>query len=191
MARFSRFTHDYAPTSINTHLASQLGATPPVQNDVVFVQPMGGLKTKIEMPYLMNLMNQGKIAINKAELVLKVDNTDISYQLDTFATPEKLVLLGINDDNTIYTLPDANESDSYLGGTYDATNKEYKFNIARYVQQVMSGKKSNNGLYLQVKDGSIIIGAGTVIANRVILGGGGNGAGTNKMKLNISYTKLQ
>jgi hypothetical protein len=191
VARFSRFTHDYSPTAVNMLLASQLGATPQVQNDVVFVQPMGGLKAKIEMPYLMNLMNEGKIAINKAELVLKVDNTDISYQLDTFAAPARLVLLGINDDNTIYTLPDANEGDSYLGGTYDATNKEYKFNIARYIQQVMSGQKSNNGMYLQVRDGSVIIGAGTVIANRVILGGGGNGAGTNKMKLNISYTKLQ
>lgn len=191
VARFSRCTHDYSPSNINLKLSEQLGSTPPAQNDVVFVQPMGGLKTKIEMPYLMNLLNQGKIAINKAELVLKVDNTDLSYQLDTFATPKNLVLLGINDDGTTYVLPDANEGDSYLGGEYDATNKEYKFNIARYIQQVMSGQKSNNGLYLQARDGSIIIGAGAIIANRVILGGGGNGAGTNKMKLNISYTKLQ
>lgn len=191
VARFSRCTHDYSPSNINLKLSEQLGTTPPAQNDVVFVQPMGGLKTKIEMPYLMNLLNQGKIGINKAELVLKVNNTDLSYQLDTFAAPARLVLLGINDDGTTYVLPDANEGDSYLGGTYDATNKEYKFNIARYIQQVMSGQKSNNGLYLQARDGSIIIGAGSIIANRVILGGGANGAGTNKMKLNISYTKLQ
>lgn len=190
VARFSHLTHDYTPTSINSNLAAQLGTTPPAQNDVVFVQPMAGLKTKIEMPYLKNLLNQGKIAINKAELVLKIDTNPI-YELDTFAVPDRLVLLGINDDGTMYALPDANEGDSYLGGGYNATTKEYKFNIARYVQQVMLGQKNNNGLYLQVRDGSVVILAGTIVANRLVLGGGGTGAGTNKMKLNISYTKLQ
>lgn len=178
VARFSHFQHDRS-TAIND-LKTQLDGTSPAQNSTVYVQSMAGVKTKIEMPYLMNWLNQGKISINKAELVIKVD-VNQTYMLDTFAAPVKLVLFGINDDGTNYVLPDANEGDSYLGGGYNATTHEYRFNIGRYVQQVLTGKKNNNGLYLLAANGAIN-------ANRVVLGGG---TGSNAMKLNISYTKLE
>lgn len=180
VARFSHFEHDYSTSFIHPDLAAQLGSSPPAQNSTVFVQSMAGVKTKIEMPYLMNWLNQGKISINKAELVIKADDSS-AYMLDTFAAPAKLIVFGINDDGTNYVLPDANEGDSYLGGGYNATTREYRFNIARYVQQVLAGKKNNNGLYLLAANGAIN-------ANRVVLGGG---TGPNAMKLNISYTKLE
>jgi hypothetical protein len=79
-------------------------------------------------------------------------------------------------------LPDANEGDSYLGGSYNSTTQEYRFNIARYIQQVLTGEKNNNGLYL-------LAGNGSINANRVVLGGAGSS--TLPMKLNITYTKLE
>jgi hypothetical protein len=183
VARFSNFTHDYS-AGIDANLAAQLSTSPPppVQNDVVFIQSMAGVKTSIELPYLVNLVNAGAIAINKAELVIKVDQTAI-YQLDTFAAPTKLVLFGINDDGTNYVLPDANEGDNYFGGTYNSTTHEYRFNIARYIQQVLTGKIKNNGLHL-------LAGSGAINANRVVIGGGGSSS-LYRMKLNIGYTKLQ
>lgn len=183
VARFSHFTHDYS-TGIDASLAAQLSTNPPppAQNDVVFIQSMAGLKTTIELPYLMNWINAGDIAINKAELVIKVDVTS-TYMLDTFAAPTKLVLFGINDDGSNYVLPDANEGDNYFGGTYNSTTHEYRFNIARYIQQVLAGKRKNNGLHL-------LAGSGAINANRVVIGGGGSGS-LYRMKLNIGYTKLQ
>ncbi|MES2395113.1 MAG: hypothetical protein V4549_03885, partial [Bacteroidota bacterium] len=127
-------------------------------------------------------VNAGAIAINKAELVIKVDVTS-TYMLDTFAAPTKLVLFGINDDGTNYVLPDANEGDNYFGGTYNSTTHEYRFNIARYIQQVLTGKIKNNGLHL-------LAGSGAINANRVVIGGGGSSS-LYRMKLNIGYTKLQ
>lgn len=183
VARFSHFTHDYS-AGIDANLATQLTLSPPppAQNDVVFIQSMAGVKTTIELPYLMNWVNSGAIAINKAELVIKVDPT-ATYQLDTFAAPTKLVLFGINDDGTNYVLPDANEGDNYFGGTYNSTTHEYRFNIARYIQQVLTGKRKNNGLHL-------LAGSGAINANRVVIGGGGS-TSLYRMKLNIGYTKLQ
>lgn len=185
VARFSFFTHDYS-TGIDANLAAQLSTTPPppAQNDVVFIQAMAGVKTTIELPYLMNWINAGAIAINKAELVIKADLTpNATYLLDTFAAPTKLVLFGINDDGTNYVLPDANEGDNYFGGTYNSTTHEYRFNIARYIQQVLTGKRKNNGLHL-------LAGSGAINANRVVIGGGGSSS-LYRMKLNIGYTKLQ
>ena len=185
VARFSHFTHDYS-TGIDADLAAQLSTSPlpPAQNDVVFIQSMAGVKTSIELPYIMNLIQSGGIAINKAELVIKADLTpNATYLLDTFAAPAKLVLFGINDDGTNYVLPDANEGDNYFGGSYNSTTHEYRFNIARYIQQVLTGKRKNNGLHL-------LAGSGAINANRVVIGGGGSGS-LYRMKLNIGYTKLQ
>ncbi len=183
VARFSHFTHDYVP-GIDANLDAQLSTSPPppAQNEVVFIQSMAGVKTTIELPYLMNWVNAGDIAINKAELVIKVDPTS-TYMLDTFAAPVKLVLFGINDDGSNYVLPDANEGDNYFGGTYNSTTHEYRFNIARYIQQVLTGKRKNNGLHL-------LAGSGAINANRVVIGGGAS-TSAYRMKLNIGYTKLQ
>ena len=179
VARFSHFSHDYS--AVDANLAAQLSTNPPQQNDVVFIQAMAGVKTKIELPYIMNWVKSGPIAVNKAELVIKVDLSS-AYQLDTFAAPAQLVLFGINDDGTEYVLPDYSEGSIYFGGIYNSTTHEYRFNIARYIQQVLTGKRNNNGLHLLASSGSLN-------ANRVVIGGGGAGS-LYRMKLNIAYTKL-
>lgn len=181
VARFSRFTHDYS-TAIDDSLAAQLSATPPVQNDVVFIQSMAGVKTSIQLPYILNWAKQSSVAVNKAELVIKV-NTGASYQLDTFAAPPKLVLFGVNADGTNFVLPDAAEGDNYFGGSYNSSTHEYHFNIARYIQQVLTGKRENGGLQL-------LAASGAINANRVVIGGGGS-ISPYRMKLNIGYTKLK
>lgn len=181
VARFSHFDHSYT-TGIAAELTAQLGSTPPAQNDVVFVQAMGGVKTKILFPYILDWIKAGPIAVNRAELVIKADRSS-AYQPDTFAAPGRLVLFGIRDDGTNYELTDIAEGDNYYGGKYNATTHEYRFNIARYVQEVLTGKLKNNGL-------DLIISAGAVNGSRIVLGGGGS-TSAYQMKLNIAYTNLK
>ncbi len=180
VARFSHFSHDYS--TIDANLASQLSVTAPQQNDAAFIQSLAGVKTKIEFPYIMNWVKSGATAVNKAELVVKID-MGATYQLDTFAAPAQLVLFGINDDGTDYVLPDYAEGSIYFGGVYNSTSHEYRFNIARYIQQVLTGKKSNTGLHLLASNGALS-------ANRVVIGGGKKSS-PYQMKLNIAYTKLK
>ena len=178
VSRFNRFKHNRTNASIDLQNQINIGSS---QNQTVYIQSLSGVKTKLMFPYLLQQNASGPIAINKAELILKLDQ-DATYQLDTFAAPAKLLLFGIADDGTNVVIPDLNEGDSYFGGTYNEATKEYRFNIARYIQQVLTGNRKNTGLY-------IIASNGAVNANRVVIGGGQTG-GNYQMKLNITSTKL-
>jgi hypothetical protein len=178
VARFNKFAHNRS-TAAND-LQNQLNNNT-LQNQTVYVQSLAGVKTKLLFPYLLEQKYKGPIGINKAELVMKID-TSANYQLDTFAAPAKIILFAIAEDGSNVLIPDLNEGDNYFGGAYNATTKEYRFNIARYIQQVLTGKRANTGLY-------IIASNGAVNANRVVLGGGAP-AGNYQMKLNITSTKL-
>lgn len=181
VARFNHFDHDYSASGVNSLLDGQINTTPPAQNATVFVQGMAGVRTKITFPYLMNWVSGGLIGVNKAELLINVDTSLATYNIDTFAAPTAFVLFGINDDGTTYVIPDAFEGGTYYGGSLNSTTVQYKFNIARYIQQVLDGKRNNNGLYLIASNGA-------VNANRVVIAGATST--TRPMKLNITYTKL-
>lgn len=184
-SHFMHFSHNYKQ-SANMDLQKQLYGNS-IQNDVVYVQSMSGVKTKIKIPNLVSWGKKDFIAINRAELVIKSINT----KKDTFALNPSLVLLGVNDSGTgWYVLQDQLEGTSYFGGILDTTDYTYHFTITRHLQQVLSDKKANNGLFLSSTTSS-------TTAYRVALGGGtptlnGGGIPNNyQMKLNITYTKLK
>lgn len=181
VGRFNHFEHDYSAGAIDPLLSAQINATPATNNPTVFVQGMAGVKTKIEFPHLLNWIDNGLIGVNKAELVISVDTSVATYLLDTFASPAAFILYGINDDGTNYAIPDAFEGSSYFGGTYNSGTVQYRFNIARYIQQILDGDRNNNGLYLLTSNGANL-------ANRAVIAGANSA--TRPMKLNITYTKL-
>ena len=180
VARFNHFEHDYAGAS--SDLTTQFSTPSQTQNNTVYVQSMAGAKTKIEFPHLMNWLKNGMIGVNKAELVISVDTTVSTYMIDTFAAPAALILFGINDDGTTYAIPDAFEGATYFGGTLNSGTVQYRFNIARYIQQVLDGDRNNNGLYILASNGA-------VYGNRAVISGG-QSTSARPMKLNITYTKL-
>lgn len=169
-ARINLFKHDYsfAPT-INAQLTdSTLGQSS------IYVQAMSGLKSKIKLPFLDSLSVLGPIAINKAEIIFKVEPFDAKF------VPNPQLVLYKDSLGLKYT-PDVSQNSNfdgnYYGGVYDETNKQYRFNIARYVQLVIDRKIKDNGLYVSTfSDG--------ISANRVQLQGGKN------IQFNLTYTKL-
>ena len=190
VARFMKFNHDFSkaiPDVQNQVLQTQ----PPLTNDVCYAQGAAGLKTKIKIPNLVSWGKKDFIGINRAELIV----TAISSIKDTFAIPGSMVLYGIGNDGTSsYFLPDAYDGTDYFGGSVKVDSTvtpnitTYKFTITRYIQQVISGRLLNNGLHLVVSNGSsnpyrIVFGGGTP----TLTGGGDN---KYKMKLNVTYTKL-
>lgn len=173
-ARFTHFEHDYSGA---TNVLSQLNSSPSSQEATVYVQAMAGVRTMVTLPGLKDMFGGKKVAINKAELVIPID----PLQVDSPFTQVNKMVVTIADSIPL-TIPDYNEGATYFGGDYDADNKEYRLNIARYVQQVIDGKRELKPLYLFPKDRAIV-------AQRVVLKGGSK-ANSVRMKLKIAYTPL-
>ncbi|EOR94737.1 : hypothetical protein [Arcticibacter svalbardensis MN12-7] len=173
--------HDYTGTPVKTQLDY-----PSQSFSTVYTQPMGGLRTKITMPSLEQIRALGKIAINKAELVIYVENQSETSIIENFP---RLAL---------YTTDIAGQRQvvdqvSYLGVPYDKTNKRYIFNVSTYVQRLINGKSDQYNTYLAPLDEKFLstttanISPVLSTAGRTALAGENNS--DMKIKLNIYYTR--
>ena len=176
---FTQIKHNHS--NADADFVSQKNNTSFSQNQIVYLQPAGA-SVKVTMPYLSQLLDSGQITINKAELAIKA-NTSPTYNTSVFTAPEKLKLLGINDDGSTYSIPDEFEGEYYYDGNYNFTSGAYTFHIARYIQRVLTGKLKNNGLLLQPINEIIR-------PERTVLGGGGPLDNVYKMGLKITYTRM-
>jgi len=170
--KFNRFDHNYAGTDVEKHLNNTID----LDSTLTYVQSIGGVKTKIEIPNIKDLAKIENIIINKAEIVFPLeDNSNATLQ-----AIQTLALTGINESGDAVFLIDNFEGIDYFGGTLDAENKTYSFNIARHIQQLINNPEEDYGLYL-IATGS------AVSANRSILKSAKHP--TSKIKLNITYSK--
>jgi hypothetical protein len=175
-ARYNYFDHYYS--SADVLFKNQINGDTTLGNDFLYLQAMAGTKIKFKFPDITSLNSLGRIAVNKAELVMKVDETNI----DTYPPPANLTLVLINTDGSLSFLPDYNYGSAYFGGIYNSTNKEYRFNIGKYIQDVLQrGYINDNGLFLVVSGASIY-------ANRAVILG--NNSAENNFRLEITYTKI-
>ncbi len=171
-AYFNLFSHDYTGTTFENDI-NQDTAT-----DNVYIQSMGGVKAKIDLDELLTWKDSGSIAINKAELVLNVN--DINSDMQLFAPPNRL-LLEIVDDNDGFDGPiDYYMDNTYFNGYYDETTNSYTFNISQHVQKIITGEETNTSLYIFPENNK-------VSAERTVISNDGN----NRIKLNITYTKFK
>jgi hypothetical protein len=169
--KFNHFEHNYS----NTEIEKQLNGLSH-DSTLTYVQSMGGVKTKLLIPNLKNLSAEGKIIINKAEIIFNVSDFG-----SDFAAIPTLALTGISATGQSTFLVDFFEGSDYFGGEYNKTTKTYTFNIARHVQDLINNNKTDYGMYL-IATGS------SVSANRSVINSFKHPS--NKIKLNITYSKF-
>lgn len=169
--KFNHFEHNYT----NTEIGKQLNGLSH-DSTLTYVQAMGGIKTKLLIPNLKNLSTDGKIIINKAELVFNL--SDFGSNL---AAINKLALLGITAEGQATFLIDYFEGADYFGGKYDETNRTYTFNITRHLQDLVNSDKIDYGMYLVATSSSIT-------ANRSVINSFKHPS--KNIKLNITYSKF-
>lgn len=138
--KFVHFKHDYSGTPI----AAKLGQ--PI-NDLLYLQPMAGLRVKVDIPYIANLEN---IAVNEADLVLVVENQDDPNAM-LLDPAEQLVLTRSIGDTTfaftsdvLYSLgPTLTGGFSAFGGTPESyasngvSTYRYKLALSQYLQDLV------------------------------------------------------
>lgn len=190
--------HDYTGTAVATQIAN-----PTIQYPTTYLQPLAGLKNKITLPYLDKLTaNLGKIAVNKAELVIDLSaGSDIipygaasRLALYRYDIAEKRQNLPDNNTGTQTTTGDKRAvGQAIFGGYFNPLTRQYVFVVTSYIQDLLDGKTKDYGTFLAPTPNtefslspSIGTGARSVIGsfkkNPV--------SGDNVMKLNIYYTKI-
>jgi len=191
--------HDYTGTAVKTQLDN-----PATQYSVTYLQAVAGLKTKISFPNLKNFTSvYGKAVINKAELVVDLSTGTYGYP---FNAPQRLSLYrwdiaqqpvnvpdhdqsGTTSSGSTYTGDSRALTDGVFGGYYDALKNRYVFNVTSYVQDLIDSKKVDYGTFLAPTSLSEFeISPSASSAARAVIGTFGNT--TNRLKLNIYYTKI-
>ena len=151
--RFNHIVHDYTKGAIQNlfdQVTTSSEALATVNgNSNVYLNSFGGTRIKLDLPYLKNFTDSQNVSISRAELIIKLDDVVSPYSL-SYGYPANLALIARRADGTeelVYDQLDASDFVKY-GGNYDATNKQYVFNIARQIQKILNGSVSYNGFYL-------------------------------------------
>lgn len=150
--RFNHIDHNYV-SGASQNLFDQISGTEEAAilkgNSNVYLNCFGGTRTKIYLPYIKNFTDSQKVSISRAELIIKVDDIISPYSVK-YGYPTNLALIACNAENVEELVFDQLETTDFVkyGGTYDAVNKRYVFNIARQVQKILKGEIANYGFYL-------------------------------------------
>jgi hypothetical protein len=149
--RVNNITHNYATAYHN--LYDQINGAGTVDtfkgNSNVYLNSFGGTRVRVYLPYLKTFSDSQNVSINRAELIIKVDETLAPYDLN-YGYPAQLALIGCSSTGVEELVWDQLETTDFVkyNGNYDAANKQYVFNIARQMQKVITHKIENYGFYL-------------------------------------------
>lgn len=182
-AKFNHYDHDYSQAS--AQLTQQFAPTnnTALGNTNVFLQGMASTRIKIDFPHIKHFSDSGRIAVNKAELIFKVDKSSAFYDNSKFFVPGRVALEGINSSGTALSLSlDQAYDFTGLWGYYDATNYEYHFPIPYSAQRLANGLETDLKFTLRIFQHH-------TNPARVVLGGKDNVAYPAKLKL--WYTKVE
>ncbi|TAE73973.1 MAG: DUF4270 family protein [Bacteroidetes bacterium] len=171
---------------MNTPLQAKLASA---SNNRVFVQAGVNYLAKLSFPTLQNLRNQGTIAINRAELVIKI----APNSADVYSTPRNIVLIQSNATNEsltftnqfgtvvpIYAFPQGSQSPVV---SFNSRDLEYRIPLTSYIQSIYSGSNLNK---------SLIVRPGVTaweVSRMIILNDNGTNNFPYSTKLRLFYTK--
>jgi hypothetical protein len=152
--------------------------------NTLYLQGLGGVRTRVRFPFLKDFNNLGHLAINNAILVFKNMETDTTYP-----PPVKLQLYNVDSLGRLGIIMDSDEGENYFDGNYDKSSRTYKFRITRQIQNILAGKIKNFDMYIMVNNPV----SNELIPGRVILNGTQPlppASYSDRIQLQITYTKL-
>lgn len=170
----------------NIFLRKQLSGDSLAGAQNVFLKGLGNMRIKLKLPYLLNYAKDKTVAVNRAELVFKVD--EALNGITDVPRPLTLALLALDSTGKEALVIDqfTNLAVNNYDGNYDVAKKEYRFNIAREIQAILSRKIKMYGFYLVIASPDLRFSIRRDnFAQRLVLGGVKNSA--YAPKLNLSF----
>lgn len=145
--RFTSVNHNNYEDASTEFIEQVIDGNKDLGKNQLYLQGLSGVETIIKFPHIKKLSLEGQIIVNRAELILKTDN----IKQEGFAAPVSLNLFKITEDGEIEFLLDQIEGEDSFGGTYDEDQKEYRFRISKYIQNLISDNSSvDYGLRLSI-----------------------------------------
>lgn len=170
--RYTQFQHDPAQ-AVDAGLVMALADTTALA-PTTYVRAFAGARTAFRMPSLMDHASEDRV-LAKAELILPVQGSFYPY----YPPPTQLFLFRKDSLGKDAFLPDQLQGIGAVDGVYRADERAYRFNITRYIQQVLNGRIPNNGF-------EVSAGSSGISANRVVLNG--PDALENPARLRLTFT---
>nr|WP_321487348.1 DUF4270 domain-containing protein [uncultured Draconibacterium sp.] len=179
-ARVSEFKHDYSGAPFLGSLDQE-----DEESDLIYVQPTGGLKSRITIADLESWKDSTNMGINKAEIIFHVDT--VASDIHNYPPPSQLLFTFVAPDGEEYRPDDYFFNPAYYGGVLDTSDYTYRFNITQHMQQIIDypdpadedNYVGNQGFYLTT-------GRRADMANRVVLKGAKQGG----VDMRITYSKF-
>jgi len=135
-ARVNMFTQNYVGelSSLNSPSSDSAFVT---GDRSLYVMSGSGLKTQLRIPFLNSITDSlgPERAVQKAELILPLDESLFDSR---YPPHEQLFILTENPEGVSISTPDQVSLGINIGGNYDASKKEYRFNISRTIQQLLN-----------------------------------------------------
>lgn len=129
------FSHDFSGISA---IQNQLNDS--TKNfDITYIQSMAGLKTRIDIPNLLSLVDGGVYGIVDAKFVFSFDNSTTSTEFPAF---NRLLLLKRDGNNKNNFVADQIINSNFYGGTKQ-DGDFYEFHITREIQDILNNYRSN------------------------------------------------
>lgn len=139
-ATFNMFEHDYSMASADVQAAI---ADTTQSHNSCYIQSLAGLKMKLYFPELETLFDSTNIAINKAKLILNLED----YDETIYVTSTDLAMVSIQEDGLYDFVTDYKLNTTNFGGEFNSTDNNYTFNIPFHIQELVNGN-TDYGLYL-------------------------------------------
>jgi len=149
-------------------------------NQRLYLQPLNGVRIKVNFTGIEKLREMKNIVINEAKLYL---NNAEDYNKD-LPPVQQLSIYTVNANGKIITTPDFNLGMTYMGGKFNSEKNRYEMRITRYLQKrILNPDMDNDNLYISIQGTSFY-------ANRVVLyGNNPNDGSDKKATIRILYSE--
>ncbi len=158
---YNRFLHDYTTATLGDKMAHR---NTTYRDTLSYLQALNGVFTKVSLPGLEKLKNDGslgKVAINRARLVVPINFNKTSTETYLNSVPLSLRLRYRTKSGTRFDVPDYSMASTtsdvthhFFDGTLDSVANVYNFNIPAFVQAYLEDATGNVKPELEIYQGS-------------------------------------
>ncbi len=118
-------------------------------DELCYVQAGGGVKVKVEIPFIDDINTFDGRSINRAQLIVPFQDESI------FFPQSGLFLVYEDEEGELRVLPD--QIFGNIGGTADLVSDRYIFNISLYIQRVLNGEIKSRGLFILSQNAGVSV----------------------------------